>query len=90
MTKYTVYGDYGLASECLLEEFDTYKEAERWAERYVAGNDFDHATFIDIVYFTEDGEAITHYIFSRGDFEAFGGADDFYEGDDDFALIDEF
>jgi hypothetical protein len=43
-----------------------------------------------VIEFAKDGEAITHYIIGRSDFEAFGGADDFYEGDDDFALIDEF
>ncbi len=84
MTKYTVYGDYGLASECLLEEFDTYKAAERFVDGYVAQGDTGGYETIEVIEFAEDGEAITHYIIGRGDFE------DFYEGDDDFALIDEF
>jgi hypothetical protein len=90
MTKYQVYGDYALASECLLEEFDTYKAAERFVDGYVAQGDTGGYETIEVIEFAKDGEAITHYIIGRSDFEAFGGADDFYEGDDDFALIDEF
>jgi hypothetical protein len=84
MAKYQVYGDYALASECLLEEFDTYKAAERFVDGYVAQGDTGGYETIEVIEFAEDGEAITHYIIGRGDFE------DFYEGDDDFALIDEF
>jgi hypothetical protein len=84
MAKYTVYGDYALVSECLLEEFDTYKEAERFVDGYVAQGDTGGYETIEVIEFAADGEAITHYIIGKSDFE------DFYEGDDDFALIDEF
>jgi hypothetical protein len=84
MAKYTVYGDYALVSECLLEEFDTYKEAERFVDGYVAQGDTGGYETIEVIEFAADGEAITHYIIGRSDFE------DFYEGDDDFALIDEY
>jgi hypothetical protein len=84
MAKYEVYGDYALASECLLEEFDTYKAAERFVDGYVAQGDTGGYETIEVIEFAADGEAITHYIIGKSDFE------DFYEGDDDFALIDEF
>jgi hypothetical protein len=84
MAKYTVYGDYALVSECLLEEFDTYKEAERFVDGYVAQGDTGGYETIEVIEFAADGEAITHYIIGKSDFE------DFYEGDDDFALIDEY
>ena len=84
MAKYTVYGDYALVSECLLEEFDTYKAAERFVDGYVAQGDTGGYETIEVIEFAADGEAITHYIIGKSDFE------DFYEGDDDFALIDEF
>jgi hypothetical protein len=83
MAKFEIYGDYALNSECLLEEFDTYAEAERFVDGYVHRGDCGGYETIEIMSFAEDGEAITHYIIGQSDF------DEFYEGDDDFALIDE-
>jgi hypothetical protein len=51
---------------------------------YVAQGDTGGYETIEVIEFAADGEAITHYIIGKSDFE------DFYEGDDDFALIDEF
>ena len=84
MAKYEVYGDYALNTECLLEEFDTYAEAERFVDGYVQRGDCGGYETIEVIQFAEDGEAITHYIIGQSDF------DEFYEGDDDYALIDEY
>ena len=82
MAKYQVYGDYALVSECLLEEFDTYKEAERFVDGYVAQGDLGGYETVEVIEFAADGEAITHYIV--------GAEDLYYEGDDDFALLEDF
>ena len=84
MAKYEVYGDYGYASECLLEQFDTYAEAERFVDGYAHRGDTGGYETIEVITFAADGEAITHYIIGRGDFE------EFYEDEDDFALVDEY
>ena len=84
MSKYKIYGDYGYTTETLLEEFDTLTEAVRWAEQYAESGDFGGYTCIEVAWFTEDGEYIVERRLEAEDWE------DFYEGDDDFALIDEF
>lgn len=80
MKKYEVYGDYALATECLLEEFDTYAEAERWVDGYTARGDFGGYETIEVITFAEDGEAITHYIV---------GVQDLYEDEEEY-LLDEY
>jgi hypothetical protein len=84
MAKFKIYGDYGYTTETLLEEFDTRSEAVRWAEGYVESGDFGGYDVIEVARFADDGEYIVVMKYRREDYE------DFYEGDDDFALIDEF
>lgn len=85
MSNYFIYGDYGYTSECLLEEFETRAEALRWCDRYInSAGDFGGYAVIEIARFAESGEYITVMKYRREDYE------DIYEGDDDFALIDEF
>ena len=49
-----VYGDYGYTSETLLEEFDSFGEAARWAEAYVTGGDFGGYSIIEVAKFDDD------------------------------------
>lgn len=81
---YYIYGDYGYTSETLLEEFESYAEAEQFVDGYVHRGDTGGYETIEVIEFAADGEAITHYIIGRSDFE------EFYEGDDDFALMEDF
>jgi hypothetical protein len=81
---FKIYGDYGYTSETLLEEFDTRSEALRWAEGYVESGDFGGYDVIEVATFADDGEYIVIQKYRAEDYE------DFYEGDDDFALIEEF
>jgi hypothetical protein len=83
-TMYKIYGDYGYTSECLLKECDTRGEALRWADRYVEDG-FGGYAVIEVARFEEDGEYTVIQKYRAEDYE-----EDFYEGDDDFALIDEF
>jgi hypothetical protein len=80
---YKIYGDYGYTSECLLHEADTRSEALRWADEYVADG-FGGYNTIDVAVHLSNGEYSTIYTYSADDYQ------DYYEGDDDFALIDEF
>jgi hypothetical protein len=82
---YKIYGDYGYTTETLLEEFDTRSEALRWADRYVESCDFGGYDVIEVARFAEDGEYIVIQKYRAEDYE-----EDFYEGDDDFALIEDF
>jgi hypothetical protein len=87
MAKFKIYGDYGYTTETLLEEFDTRSEAIRWAEAYAESGDFGGYTCIEVAWFAESGE----YVVERGyDAEDWEDETVFYEGDDDFPLIDEF
>lgn len=79
---FKIYGDYGYNSETLLEEFDTLSEAERWVERYYGDGDFGGYAVIEIARFAEDGEYIVERRFDADDY--------IYEGDDDFALLEDF
>ena len=81
---YKIYGDYGYTSECLLHEADTRSEALRWADEYVEDG-FGGYNTIDVAVHLSNGEYSTIYTYSADDYYQ-----DFYEGDDDFALIDEF
>ena len=81
---YKIYGDYGYTSECLLKECDTRSEALRWADRYVE-DDFGGYAVIEVARFEDDGEYTVVMRYRAEDYE-----EDFYEGDDDFALFDEF
>lgn len=85
MAKFKIYGDYGYTSECLLEEFEDRSQALRWCDRYInSAGDFGGYSMIEIARFADDGEYIVVMKYRREDYE------DLYEGDDDFALIDEF
>ena len=81
---YYIYGDYGYTSETLLEEFESYAEAVRWAEGYIESGDFGGYTVIEVARFAGD-EYVVEARYDADDYEDF-----YYEGDDDFALIDEF
>jgi len=87
MAKFKIYGDYGYLSECLLEEFETLSEAVRWCDGYTSDGDFGGYTVIEIATFAEDGEYIVE---RRYDVDDYRDETEWYEGDDDFALIDEF
>jgi hypothetical protein len=81
---YFIYGDYGYTSETLLEEFETRSEAVRWAEGYVESGDFGGYSVIEVATFADDGEYVVEKVYRAEDYE------DFYEGDDDFALMEDF
>ena len=83
---YKIYGDYGYTSETLLEEFESYADAVRWCEGYVEGGDFGGYTVIEIARFAGD----EYVVEARYEAEDYEDETVFYEGDDDFALIDEF
>jgi hypothetical protein len=78
---YKIYGDYGYTSECLLHEADTRSEALRWADDYIA-DDFGGYAVIEVAVHLSNGEYSTIHTYRAEDY--------LYEGDDDFALIDEF
>ena len=80
---YLIYGDYGYTSETLLEEFESYADARRWLDGYTDAGDFGGYAVIEIARFAGD-EYVVEYRVEAEDYE------DFYEGDDDFALIEEF
>jgi hypothetical protein len=84
---YKIYGDYGYTTETLLEEFDTRGEALRWADRYVESGDFGGYSTIEIAFFAEDGEYVPVMVYRAEDYE---DETVFYEGDDDFALFEDF
>ena len=84
---FKIYGDYGYTTETLLEEFDTRSEALRWADRYVESGDFGGYSTIEIAFFAEDGEYVTVMTYRAEDYE---DETVFYEGDDDFALTEDF
>lgn len=84
---YKIYGDYGYTTETLLEEFDSQNEAVRWAKDYAESGDFGGYTMIEVAYFAESGEYETVIRFDAEDYE---DETVFYEGDDDFALMEDF
>lgn len=84
---YKIYGDYGYTSETLLEESDIRYSAIQWAERYVKGGDLGGYSVIEVGWHAADGEWIVERRFEAEDVEDDAG---FYEGDDDFALIEDF
>ena len=84
---FKIYGDYGYTTENLLEEFDTYAEARRWVDGYTDGGDFGGYSTIEIARFDEDGEYVVEYCVEAEDYE---DETVFYEGDDDFALMEDF
>jgi hypothetical protein len=86
MAQFKIYGDYGYVSETLLEEFDSERDAVRWAQDYVDGGDFGGYVRIEVAYFAPNGEYVTVVGYDAEDYED----DCWYEGDDDFALDDDF
>jgi hypothetical protein len=87
MAKFKIYGDYGYTTENLLEEFDTYEEARRWVDGYTRSGDLGGYNIIEVAWFDASDEYVVEYMVQA---EGFDYADELYEGDDDFALIDEF
>ncbi len=82
---FKIYGDYGYNSETLLEQFDTVDSAVRWVERYVADGDLGGYSMIEVAVFrAEEYEVVRRW-----------DADDYvdesmFEGDDDFAVEEDF
>lgn len=58
--RFQIYGDYGLESQNLLEDFDLLSEAERWAKGYTR-RDLGGYSEVIVLSFKEDGEAVTHW-----------------------------
>ena len=83
---YYIYGDYGYTSETLLEEFESYADARRWVDGYTDAGDFGGYNVIEIARFAGD-EYVVEY---RVDAEDYEDETVFYEGDDDFALMEDF
>jgi len=87
MAKFKIYGDYGYTTENLMEEFDTYEEARRWVDGYTRSGDFGGYSVIEIAWFDVDDEYVVEYRVEAEDWE---DETVFYEGDDDFALMEDF
>jgi hypothetical protein len=83
---YKIYGDYAYTTETLLEQFETLSEAVRWCEGYTDAGDFGGYTVIEIARFAGDEYVVER----RYDAEDYEDETVFYEGDDDFALMEEF
>ena len=83
---FKIYGDYGYTSETLLEEFESYADAVRWTEGYVESGDFGGYSVIEIARFAGD----EYVVEARYDAEDYEDETVFYEGDDDFALEEDF
>jgi len=82
---FKIYGDYGYISEMLLEQFDNFDSAVRWADSYCADGDFGGYTVIEVAQFEDD----EYVVLMRWD------ADDYrdetvWHNDDDFALCEDF
>jgi len=87
MTEYFAYGDYGYKSECLLAEFNSASEGIRWLDNYTRDGDLGGYSVIEIASFAESGEYVVHESKEMEDYE---NETVFYEGDDDFALMEDF
>lgn len=59
--RFKVYGDYGLESQQLLEDFDLRSDAIRFAEGYCR-RDLGGYSAVEVASFTDEGEIITHWI----------------------------
>ncbi len=57
---FKVYGDYGLESQNLLEDFALESEAVRWAKSYCR-RDLGGYSEVAAMSFYKDGEAVTHW-----------------------------
>jgi len=81
---FKIYGDYGYISEMLLEQFDNFDSAVRWADSYCADGDFGGYTVIEVAQFEDD----EYVVLMRWD------ADDYRDEtvwhNDDFALCEDF
>lgn len=79
---YRIYGDYGYISETLLEQFDSYAEAVQWTDRYTQSGDFGGYSIIEIATFAGDEYTVER----RYDADE----TEWYAGDDDFAVLEDF
>lgn len=66
---YYIYGDYGYTSETLLEEFDDFDSAVRWAEGYAESGDFGGYTMIEVAEFDDKGEYLVLMRLDADDYE---------------------
>ena len=80
---FKVYGDYGYISEMLLEQFEDFDSAVRWAEGYCGDGDFGGYTMIEVAQFDDSGE---YLVLMRWDADDYRDETVFYEGDDDNAM----
>lgn len=60
LKRFQVYGDYGLTSQQLLEDFDNRAEAISWAKGYCR-RDLSGYSSVEVASFHEDGEMVTHW-----------------------------
>jgi len=60
--RYSVFGDYGYTSECLLKDGLSYAEAVRFVKGYIRWGDFGGYRVIEIARHDPDGE----YVVERG------------------------
>jgi hypothetical protein len=79
-----VYGDYGYASQCELEVFDSVDRARQWIDGYTKFGDMGGYDVIEVIHFTDDGELIVEYRIDAEDMELS------HDWGDDNALIEEF
>lgn len=66
MKRFQIYGDYGLVSQQLLEDFDDRSEAISWAKGYCR-RDLGGYSSVEVVSFLEDGELVCHWIIREDD-----------------------
>jgi hypothetical protein len=59
--EYTVYGDYGYATETELYTTNSLKKATEWAQRYCERDDMGGFDIVEVAYHNEDGEYMTEW-----------------------------
>lgn len=60
MKRFQIYGDYGLASQQLLEDFALLSDAKHWFDGYTR-RDLGGYISVEVVSFLDSGEVVTHY-----------------------------
>lgn len=58
---FQIYGDYALTSQSLFEEFSRLDDATRWVKGYTKHGDLGGYQTIEVLTFSDDGEAHCHY-----------------------------
>lgn len=70
-----VWGDYGYASETVLEEFGSLEEAIEWVEGYIE-DDFGGYKVIEAAEFLENGEFLCLRRWDAEDYDSYDGQPD--------------